>query len=106
MRTRNWDILNFLISQVTVPDGSGCHRRRGDPPRIGQDGKRKLTESAGGFPKSFRLTESVRVAPRPTEYSSRYSVRQREPHAKPRRVEHFHDWDFWSTWRATASRSS
>lgn len=58
--TRNRDILNFLISQVTVPNGSGGRRRRGNPSRIL---KRKLTESARESPKSFRLAEPVRVAP-------------------------------------------
>ena len=47
-------------------------RRRGDPPRLGQRGKRKLTESAKEFPKVFRLAT---LAPqpftaRPTEYSN------------------------------------
>ena len=43
--------------------GSGGHGGAGDPPRLGQEGKRKLTESAREFPKAFRLAESVRVAP-------------------------------------------
>ena len=38
-------------------------RRRGDPPMLGQGGKRKLTESAREFPKAFRLAEPVNVAP-------------------------------------------
>ncbi len=32
---KNRDILNFLLSQV-VAGGSGSHRRRGGPPRLGQ----------------------------------------------------------------------
>jgi hypothetical protein len=39
-----------------VAGGSGGHRRRGDPPRLSQGGKRKLTESAREFPKAFRLS--------------------------------------------------
>ena len=35
---------------------------RGDPPRLGQEGKRKLTESARDFSKAFRLAEPGRVA--------------------------------------------
>lgn len=35
-------------------------RRRGDPPRLGQGGKRKLNESARKFPKTFPLAESGR----------------------------------------------
>ena len=55
--------MNLLDVQVMEPGGSGGHRRRGDPPRLGQEGKRKLTESAREFPKAFRLAEPVRVAP-------------------------------------------
>jgi hypothetical protein len=48
----------FLVIEVVEAGMSGDHRRRGDPPRLGQEGKRKLTESAREFPKAFRLWPS------------------------------------------------
>jgi hypothetical protein len=41
---------------ISGASGSGGHRRRGAPPRLDQEGKRKLTESAREFPKAFRLS--------------------------------------------------
>jgi len=55
---KNKDILSFLLSQ----GWGGRERRSPEAPRIGQEGKRKLTESAREFPKVFRLAEPVRGA--------------------------------------------
>ena len=57
----NGDILNFPMSRWWGWQERRSPEARGDPPRLGQEGKQKLTESAREFPKAFRLAEPVRV---------------------------------------------
>ena len=68
VRTRKLGHSEFLVTEVVGDGRSEGHRRRGDPPRLGQEGKRKLTESSREFPKAFRLAEPVRVAPEGAEH--------------------------------------